>query len=179
MHGVPPTTTGEVAARVVSIIVLVLTLGVIGTIVVLHEDADSSSPTAAAGEDGPLASDSGSDSGSGSDDGATTARPTQAFPLPPGARRTRVQFPSPGEKYYVVRARLPQVKQFYDDRLPAAGYEWSSPTTTQYTGSGRVTAWHGPLYAAGDQSSLGWLDIDASSVLVDRRGVVVITVDRP
>jgi hypothetical protein len=102
----------------------------------------------------------------------------RSFPLPPGTGPSHVDqdFLSPGERAYDVRAPLPSVRAFYDQRLPQLGYAFNDPlpTTTRRNG-GRVVGWHAPIQSGDQIDAVGYLSIDLD-YLGGAPGVVTIRV---
>jgi hypothetical protein len=96
------------------------------------------------------------------------------FPVPPGAVRTHPGNLADGEKQYKVRASLASVKAFYKSALPPLDAQWNDPSTTT-NDTGRITGWHGGLYAPGDPPVSGFLSMD-DNFDGDEPGVVTIQV---
>lgn len=181
---------GERTAMLICLVAgLVSLVAVLGIVLFTDDDADSNlgSPpggpggpadlggtsqtgtpgqVAAGGGPGGQAGSAGPDLGSPAS-GLTPRSLLTNFPLPTGAYPSTLDIDRhriPGERFFLVKAKLTSVKRFYDRRLPRMGVQWSNPqTSTDQIDNGptRIVGWHGGLYVASPQIN-GFLSLDAN-----------------
>ena len=123
---------------------------------------------ATAGRDGVVATGRPSAVGPTPAAGLTRTTFLARFPLPPGAARSTLatdQHPVTGERFFLVRGALPDVRTFYAQRLPELGVSWSdlTPGTTRIdNGPEQIVSWWGRLSARTSPPIVGALRLDAN-----------------